>query len=76
MFHNRWLKVDYAIEPSLIMWENLGHHKKERLMRIMCTKVISVLLLMSTVFAILLIKGNYYELKTYTPEIECGELEE
>jgi len=24
-FRGKWLKVDQAIEPSLILWENLGY---------------------------------------------------
>ena len=28
MFHNKWLYADKAIEPSLIMWQNLGYNKR------------------------------------------------
>ena len=56
MFHNKWLYVDRAIEPSLIMWENLGYNKKDRCLRIICTTITAMILLTMTIIIILFIR--------------------
>ena len=71
MFHNKWLRVDKAIEPSLIMWENLGYNKKDRCMRIFCTTITSLILLIITVLTVLVLRSQDSGLREFTPEINC-----
>lgn len=71
MFHNQWLQVDKAIEPSLIMWENLGYNKQERSFRIICTTLTAMLLLGFTMFIVLLIRSFDSGLQNFTPSINC-----
>lgn len=73
MFHNSWLLVDKAIEPSLIMWENLGYNKQQRNMRIVCTTLTAGILLTLTVFIVLVIRTQKSSLADFAPEINCKE---
>lgn len=72
MFHDRWLLVDRAIEPSLIMWENLGYNKRSRCLRICCTTVIAGVLLTVTMFCILAVRSYDSGLRDFTPAINCA----
>ena len=72
MFHNRWLQVDRAIEPSLIMWENLGYNKKARCYRIGCTSLTAGILLIITMLCILAIRSYDSGLRDFTPSINCA----
>ena len=74
MFHNKWLIVDRAIEPSLIMWENLGYGRRDRCLRIICTTIIAMILLTFTVLIILVIRTQESDLHDFTPEINCSML--
>lgn len=74
MFHNKWLYVDKAIEPSLIMWENFGYNKKNRCLRIICTTLIAAALLTITVIVILIIRSQESGLTNFTPSINCSKL--
>lgn len=74
MFHDNWLHVDKAIEPSLIMWENLGYNRQDRCKRIFCTTLIAILLLAVTVLFILLIRSQKSGLRNFAPEINCAKL--
>lgn len=56
LFHNKWLKVTEAVEPSLIMWENLGVTKKGRCIRIIFISIISLALLLATTILIVYVK--------------------
>lgn len=76
MFHNRWLRVDKAIEPSLIMWENLGYNKRERCVRTLCTTLAAGLLLFITMMFILAIRSYDSGLRKFTPAINCAKLPE
>ena len=53
MFEECWLQCDEAINPSLIMWQNLGYSKKERFFRIIFTSLISLVLIIITMFVVL-----------------------
>lgn len=73
-FHNNWLQVDKAIEPSLIMWENLGYNRKNRCQRIFCTTLTAVILLLVTMLIILAIRSYDSGLRKFAPEINCAKL--
>ena len=53
LFHGLWLQAERAIEPSLIMWENLGFSKKMRCLRILGSLFITLIMLSVTVIAIM-----------------------
>ena len=53
LFHGKYLKVEKAIEPSLIMWENLGTTPVVRFLRLLGTSLVAVLLLSVTVVGVL-----------------------
>ena len=56
LFHDNWLKVDEAVEPALINWENLGLTRKARCCRITFLTIISIILLILTTLGILYAK--------------------
>jgi len=56
LFHGKWLKVEQAVEPSLINWENLGLSQTQRCCRISFATIVSVLLLCATTLGILYAK--------------------
>ena len=56
LFHGKWLKVEQAVEPSLIIWENLGFTAQARCCRITFATIISLLLLFATTLLILYVK--------------------
>mmetsp|Transcript_24508 Transcript_24508/g.30560 ORF Transcript_24508/g.30560 Transcript_24508/m.30560 type:complete len:149 (+) Transcript_24508:2087-2533(+) len=62
LFHKKWLKVDEAVEPSLINWENLGLSAKARCLRISILTVISIILLLATTFGIVYAKVQENEI--------------
>ena len=70
LFHKKWLQVDQAVEPSLIMWENLGITRKARCFRITIASFISLLLLLTTTLLILYVKVWETELKS--DKITCA----
>ena len=55
LFHGKYLKIDKAIEPSLIMWENLGTTPFVRFLRFVGTSLVALLLLGLTVAGVLLL---------------------
>ena len=63
LFHDKWLKVEPAVEPSLIIWENLGFTRKARCCRTTVASIISLLLLFATTLLILFVKVKETELK-------------
>lgn len=63
LFHGDWLKVDEAVDPSLINWENLGLSRKARCVRITCLSFVAIILLVATTLAILYAKVKESEMK-------------
>jgi len=63
LFQGKFLKVERAVEPSLIIWENLGISKKQRCCRIVCSTFIAFLLLLATTLLILYVKIQEIDLK-------------
>jgi len=45
LFENKYLKVSSAMDPSLILWENLGYSQQARTVRVAVTSFIAFLLL-------------------------------
>lgn len=43
-FLGNYLRVKKAIDPSLILWENLGYTRKERFIRTSITSVVAIIL--------------------------------
>ena len=74
LFHNNWLRVDKAIEPSLIMWENLGYNRKKRGFRIFCTTLTAILLLFITASSILFLKSRKSDMRNFSPEVNCDKV--
>ena len=70
LFHGQWLKVEQSVEPSLIIWENLGLSMKNRCLRTTGTALISLLLLLATTLLILYVKVFETDLKQ--DDVICG----
>jgi len=73
LFHGRWLKVDQAIEPSLILWENLGVSRKNRCLRILGRIIISIILVIATTTFILYVK--IYEDDLKPAKVDCTQFQ-
>ena len=67
MFQGRILQAERAIEPSLIMWENLGFSKKVRCLRILGSVFITMIMLSVTVIAIMYARAADEELQSFSP---------
>ena len=76
LFHGLWLQAERAIEPSLIMWENLGFSKKMRCLRILGSLFITLIMLSVTVIAIMYARVADEELQSFSPQVNCGEASE
>lgn len=70
LFHNKWLQIERAQEPSLIIWENLGFTRGQRCFKICVGVFISILLLAATTAAILWAK--IYETSLKQDTITCA----
>ena len=79
LFHDRWLKVDEAVEPALINWENLGLSRNARCFRISILTLISLVLLFATTLGILYAKVKENELAkdkvVCNPDVELTQEE-
>ena len=71
LFHGRWLFVSEAIDPALIMWENLGISQKARCCRILFKTIISAILVMMTTAFILYVK--IYESNLNASQVTCDD---
>ena len=63
LFQGKFLKVERAVEPSLIIWENLGITKKRRCCRILFSSCVAFILLLLTTLLILYVKLQEIDLK-------------
>jgi len=61
------LKVDKAIEPTLILWENLGFSMKHRCIRTLLTTFICLLFMTATLFIMMYMKEVEYDIQTFNP---------
>lgn len=66
LFHKKWLKVETAVDPGLINWENLGLSMKARCVRITLLTIVSLILLIVTTIGILFAKVKENEFKNET----------
>jgi len=71
LFFGKWLKVREAIDPTLILWENLGISQKERCLRITLKGIISAILVLATTLFILYAK--IYESNVNENQVICDE---
>ena len=70
LFSGQWLKVEQSVEPSLIIWENLGLSLKNRCIRTTGAALISLILLLATTLLILYVKVFETDLKQ--DDVICG----
>lgn len=56
LFKGRFLNVEQAVEPSLILWENLGITSFKRCLRISISTLVAIVLLIITTLLILYVK--------------------
>ena len=71
LFFERWLQVEPAINPSLIMWQNLGYSQTSRCFRIILTTVVSLVLIIATMFVVLGQSAINTEINQISPQINC-----
>jgi len=45
----KYLSVKRTIDPSLILWENLGYSQKERLFRTLITSIVALILVCAVI---------------------------
>ena len=64
LFEGHYLKTETAVEPTLILWENLGVTKKQRCFRIFLSSLLAIMLLLATTVLILYVKIKENELNT------------
>mmetsp|Transcript_20514 Transcript_20514/g.25230 ORF Transcript_20514/g.25230 Transcript_20514/m.25230 type:complete len:128 (+) Transcript_20514:1742-2125(+) len=74
LFKGRYLRAEQAVEPTLILWENLGVTKKQRCFRIFLSSLFAIMLLLATTFLILYVKIQENELKQ--DQVRCTLAEE
>lgn len=71
LFEEEWLAADVAINPSLIKWENLGYSKKERFFRIIFTSLVSLVLIIVTMFVVLGQSALNTQINSISPQVNC-----
>jgi hypothetical protein len=71
LFFERWLQVEHAINPSLIMWQNLGYSKVDRCFRIILTSLVSLILIVATMFVVLGQSAINTQINQISPQINC-----
>lgn len=57
LFQNRFLKVQPAVEPDLMLWENFGISKKNRCVRIVLYIIFVVSILLICFYSILVLES-------------------
>ena len=79
VFHKKWLKVEEAVEPALINWENLGLSAKARCFRISFLTLVALILLMATTLGILWAKVKENEMSSdkvvCNPDVEITQIQ-
>mmetsp|Transcript_18073 Transcript_18073/g.13020 ORF Transcript_18073/g.13020 Transcript_18073/m.13020 type:complete len:134 (+) Transcript_18073:1773-2174(+) len=70
-FFSRWLRVTPAIDPSLILWENLGFTRRQRNMRIVFTSIVTIILIACAATAIIFAKEIDKDLQEISPQVAC-----
>ena len=70
-FLDRYLDVKQAVDPSLILWENLGSSIWHRAQRVVVITFVSFLLLCITLMINVYTQYKERELKAYNPQIQC-----
>lgn len=79
LFHGKFLRVEEAIEPSLINWENLDLSKAQRFCRTFVATIFAIILLVGTTGLISWAKVQENDLKldsiTCSTEVEITELQ-
>lgn len=71
VFQGRFLKVERAVEPSLILWENLRFSRSQRCCRIFFSSMIAFLLLIAATAVILYVKIVQTEMSE--SQVDCSE---
>ena len=67
LFHKRWLRVEQAVEPSLINWENLGLTMCQRRVRWVIGVLFALALLLLATICITYVKVEQDSLSQDTP---------
>ena len=67
----KWLQTKEAINPSLIKWENLGYSKTERFFRIIFTSLVSLALIIITMFVVLGQSAQNNRINGISPQVNC-----
>jgi hypothetical protein len=71
LFFGKYLDVKQAVDPSLILWENLGSSIWHRAYRIVIITFVSCLLLSVTLMINVYTQYKERELKAYNSQIQC-----
>lgn len=71
LFQNRWLNITRAVDPTLIMWQNLGSRKRDRCCRTTITSIVAFVLCLATIAAILYAKDIDTQSNEFAPTTNC-----
>lgn len=71
LFYEHFLRVDKAIDPTLIMWQNLGYSKASRRFRTAFMWLVSVLLILGTMYVVMQQALLNKSINQISPQIDC-----
>ena len=70
------LRVEKGIEPSLILWENLGFNKMIKWRNYMLVQLIALILVGLSLWIVYLLKLQVDTIKTENPKVQCSHKSE
>lgn len=70
------LRVEKGIEPSLILWENLGFNKVIKWRNYMLVQLIALILVGFSLWIVYLLKLQVDNIKTENPKVQCSRKSE
>jgi hypothetical protein len=66
--------VNRAVDPTLILWENLGYSKKSRYLYMLLTSLIALILICACIIINLYGRVADNEIQKFSPQVECSEV--
>ena len=72
-FLGKYLSVKRTIDPSLILWENLGYSQKERILRTAITSVVALVLVCFVIAIQVYQRTADQAINSFSPQIQCDK---
>ena len=73
LFKGKWLNVERAVEPELLIWENFGVTKGSRFLRVIFYIVFVLFMLLVCFYIIQLLENASNAASNEVPDIQCPE---